>query len=85
MQSKDAIVVFKSTVVGISIVFWLGTVARDMSRLFTIEAESFLQVLASFFVAHRIKSHGDNINVHSVQIILGLIIPLIISSLICWS
>ena len=87
VQSKGAIVVLlvKSTVVGISIVFQLGTVARDMSRLFIIEAESFLQVLASFFVAHRIESHGDNIDVHSVQIILGLIIPLIVSSLICWS
>ena len=84
---KSAIVVslIEGMVVGISSVLWLGTVMRDVSRLFAVEAESFLQVLASFFVTHRIESRGDNIDVHSVWIISGLIVPLIVSSLVSWS
>ena len=74
------------SIVGISgVLLRLGTVTRDMSRLSTIEAESFLQVLASFFVTHRIESHGDNINVHGVRIVSGLIVPLIVSLLVSWS
>ena len=87
MWSKGAIVVslIKGTVVGISIILWFGTVARDMPGLFAIEAESFLQVLASFFIAHRVDGCGDDIDVHGIQIISGLIIPLVVSLLVCWS
>ena len=87
-RGKSAIVVslIEVSIVGISsVLLRLGTVARDMSGLSTVEAESFLQVLASFFVTHRIESRGDNIDVHSVWIISGLIVPLIVSSLISWS
>ena len=85
---KSAIVVslIEISIVGISsVLLRLGTVARDMSRLSTIEAESFLQVLASFFVAHRIESCGDNIDVHGVRIVSGLIVPLVVASLVSWS
>ena len=86
--SKGAIVVslIEVSVVGISgVLLRLGTVTRDMSGLSAIEAESFLQVLASFFVTHRIESRGDNIDVHGVRIVSGLIIPLIVASLVSWS
>ena len=87
-RSKSAIVVslVEVSIVGISsVLLRLGTVVRDMSGLSTIEAESFLQVLASFFVAHRIESRGDNIDIHGVWIVSGLIVPLIVASLISWS
>ena len=87
-RSKIAIVVslVEVLIVGISCVLLrLGTVVRDMSGLSTVEAESFLQVLASFFITHRIESRGDNIDVHGVQIVSGLIVPLIVASLINWS
>ena len=86
--SKGVIVVslIEVSVVGISsVLLRLGTVARDMSGLSTVKAESFLQVLASFFVAHRIESCGDNIDVHSIWIVSGLVVPLIVSSLVSWS
>ena len=86
-QSKGAIVIslIEGTVVGISSVLRLGTVVRDVSGLFAIKAESFLQVVASFFVTHRIESRGDDIYIHSIWIISRLVVPLIVSSLICWS
>ena len=86
-QSKSVIVVslIEGTIVGISSVLWLGAVTRDMSRLLAVETESFLQVLASFFVTHRIESRGDDINIHGIQIVSGLIVPLVVSSLIGWS
>ena len=39
-----------------------------MSRLFAIEAESFLEVFISFFVGHGIDSGSDNIDVHGIQV-----------------
>ena len=86
-RGKSAIIVslIGGVVVGISSVLRLGTVMRDMSRLFAVEAESFLQVLTSFFVTHCVESHGDDIDIHGVWIISGLVIPLIVSSLISWS
>ena len=74
------------SVVGISsVLLRLGTVLRNVSRLSTVKAESFLQVLTSFFITHRIESRGDNIDVHGIQIVSGLIVPLVVSSLIGWS
>ena len=87
-RSKIAIVVslVEVSIVGISsVLLRFGTVARDMSGLSTIEAESFLQVLASFFVTHRIESRGDNVDVHGVRIVSGLVVPLIVASLVSWS
>ena len=86
--SKSAIIIslVEVSVVGISsVLLRLGTVTRDVSGLSTIEAESFLQVLASFLVAHRVESRGDNIDVHGVRIVSGLIVPLVVSSLVSWS
>ena len=59
------------------------TVSRNMSRLIAVEAESFLQVLSSFFVGHCIDGGGHAVNVHSVGIVS--LLGLIISSLISWS
>ena len=82
-RSKCAIVI---SVVGVSsVLLRLGTVARYVSGLSAVKAESFLQVLASFFITHRVESRGDNINIHGVWIISGLIVPLIVSSLVSWS
>ena len=61
----------------------LGTVARDVSGLFAIEAESFPKVLASFFVAHRVDRSSDGVNVHGVRVVSWL--GLIVSSLVGWS
>ena len=86
--SKIAIVVslVKVSIVGISsVLLRLGTVTGDVSGLSAIEAESFLQVLASFFVTHCIESRGDNIDIHGVRIVSGLIIPLVVASLVSWS
>ena len=58
----------------------LGTVARDVSGLFAIEAESSPKVLASFFVAHRVDRGGDGVNVHGVRVVSWL--GLIVSSLV---
>ena len=87
-RGKSVIVVslIEVSIVGISsVLLWLGTVARDMSGLSAIEAESFLQVLASFFVTHHIESRGDNIDIHGVRIVSGLIVPLVVASLVSWS
>ena len=87
-RSKSVIVIslVEVSVVGISsVLLRLGTVTRDVSRLSTVKEESFLQVLASFFVNHHVESGGDNIDVHGIQIVSGLIIPLVVSSLIGWS
>ena len=87
-RSKSAIVIslIEVSIVEVSsVLLRLETVARDMSGLSTIKAESFLQVLASFFVTHRIESRGDNIDIHGVRIVSGLIVPLIVSSLVSWS
>ena len=46
----------------------LGTVVGEVSRLFAVEAESFLQVLASFFIGHSVDGGGDNVDVHSVWV-----------------
>ena len=87
-RSKSAIVVslVEVSIVGISsVLLRLGTVARDVSGLSTVEAEPFLQVLASFLVTHRIESRSDNIDVHGVWIVSGLIVPLVVASLVSWS
>ena len=87
-RSEIAVVVssIEISIVGISsVLLRLGTVVRDMSGLSAIEAESFLQVLASFFVTHRIKSRGDNVDVHGVRIVSGLVVPLVVASLVSWS
>jgi len=46
----------------------LGAVTRKMPRLFAIGAESFLQVLTSFFVSHGVDGGGDDADVHSIRV-----------------
>jgi len=43
-------------------------VTRKMPRLFAIEAKSFLQVLASFFIGHGIDSSSDSIDIHGIWV-----------------
>ena len=75
--SKSAFVILTWILVG----FLAGTVPRNMSRLLAVEAKSFPKIFTLFFIAHCIDCGGDDIDIHSIWVMLSLIV----SSLIGWS
>ena len=78
-------VIIKVSIVEVSVVLW-SVIWAIMSEpwFLAFEAESFPEEIVLFFKGHHIDSGGDNIDVHSIWIILGFRL-IVVSSLVGWS